>query len=174
MKEEIQPEQIWNREKMEGLKSLINMMKDDEELGLYEEPFKHEFKVLTKEEVMEGRSSAYEFIDFDKQELGGIPKGKVDMVVGKTKQELEPLEVPMPVYKQETLEEAAERLNPYVLNGRTPFKEGFIASAEWKQERMYSEEEVLKILHDREQYLIESVGEFYQSNYEWFEQVKKK
>jgi hypothetical protein len=27
---------------------------------------KHEFKVLTVEEVMNGRSSAYEFIDFDK------------------------------------------------------------------------------------------------------------
>jgi hypothetical protein len=33
-----------------------------------EEPFKHECKVLTTEEVMEGRSSAYEFIYFDKQE----------------------------------------------------------------------------------------------------------
>lgn len=33
-----------------------------------EEPFKHSIKVLTTEEVMKGRSSAYEFIDFDKQE----------------------------------------------------------------------------------------------------------
>ena len=35
---EIEPEQIWNTQKMEGLKSLIDMMKDDEELELYEEP----------------------------------------------------------------------------------------------------------------------------------------
>ena len=34
-----------------------------------EEPFiKHECRVLSTEEVMEGRSSAYEFINFDKQE----------------------------------------------------------------------------------------------------------
>jgi hypothetical protein len=38
---EIQPQQIWNEEKMKGLKSLIDMMKDDEELGLYEEPENH-------------------------------------------------------------------------------------------------------------------------------------
>ena len=30
-----------------------------------EKPFKHECKVLTTEEVMEGRSNAYDFIDFD-------------------------------------------------------------------------------------------------------------
>lgn len=33
-----------------------------------EEPFKHEMRVLSKEEVLANRSSAYEFIDFDKQE----------------------------------------------------------------------------------------------------------
>lgn len=31
------------------------------------EPFKHECRVLTTEEVMEGRSNAYDFIDFDKE-----------------------------------------------------------------------------------------------------------
>jgi len=29
---------------------------------------KHEFKVIPKEEVLDNRSNAYEFIDFDKQE----------------------------------------------------------------------------------------------------------
>lgn len=29
---------------------------------------KHEFKVITKEEILANRSNAYEFIDFDKQE----------------------------------------------------------------------------------------------------------
>jgi len=48
--------------------------------------------------------------------------------------------------EQETLEEVAERLNPYVLNGRTPFKEGFMACAKWKQERTYSKEEVLELI----------------------------
>jgi hypothetical protein len=44
--------------------------------------------------------------------------------------------------KQKTLEKVAERLNPYVLNGRTPFKEGFIACAKWQQERSYSEKQM--------------------------------
>ena len=34
-----------------------------------EEPFKHEFRVLPKEEVMANRSNAYKFIDFSKQEI---------------------------------------------------------------------------------------------------------
>ena len=50
----------------------------------------------------------------------------------------------------------------------------FKIGVEWQQERSYSEEEVLDLLNKREQYLIESVGEFYQSNLEWFEQFKKK
>ena len=48
--------------------ALINMMKADEELGLYDEPFKHKVEVLSKEEILANRSNAYEFIDFDKQE----------------------------------------------------------------------------------------------------------
>jgi hypothetical protein len=39
------------------------------ECGPEEETFKHEFKVLTTEEVMEGRSSAYEFIKFNNLEV---------------------------------------------------------------------------------------------------------
>ena len=64
--------------------ALINMMKDDEDLGLYDEPFKHKVETIPIEEILANRSSAYDFIDFDKQEL-------------------EILEVPMPIYKQETL-----------------------------------------------------------------------
>jgi hypothetical protein len=47
---------------------LIDMMKADEELGLYDEPFKHKVEVLSKEEILANRSNAYEFIDFDNQE----------------------------------------------------------------------------------------------------------
>ena len=64
--------------------ALINMMKDDEDLGLYDEPFKHKVETIPIEEILANRSSAYDFIDFDKQEL-------------------EILEVPIPIYKQETL-----------------------------------------------------------------------
>jgi hypothetical protein len=76
--------------------ALINMMKDDEELGLYNEskpfkdmlstnkdewnefthspfpskkqPFKHKVETIPAEEILANRSNAYEFIDFDKQE----------------------------------------------------------------------------------------------------------
>ena len=43
-----------------------------------EESFKHEIKVLTKEEVMKGRSSAYKFIDFDKPEPHNFLPGLVE------------------------------------------------------------------------------------------------
>ena len=33
--------------------ALINMMKEDEDLGLYDEPFKHKVEVLSKEEVLD-------------------------------------------------------------------------------------------------------------------------
>lgn len=49
--------------------ALINMMKDDEELGLYDEPFKHKVETIPAEEILANRSNAYEFIDFDKQEI---------------------------------------------------------------------------------------------------------
>lgn len=76
--------------------ALINIMKDDEELGLYDEPkpfkdmlstnkdewnefthspfpskkqpFKHRVETIPAEEILANRSNAYEFIDFDKQE----------------------------------------------------------------------------------------------------------
>jgi hypothetical protein len=62
--------------------------------------------------------------------------------------------IPKEEPKQETLEEAAENLfndfqskNPIVPQKHIlPYKLGFIEGAKWKEERMYSEEEVLKIL----------------------------
>jgi hypothetical protein len=48
--------------------ALINMMKADEELGLYDEPFKHKVETIPAEEILANRSNAYEFLDFDKQE----------------------------------------------------------------------------------------------------------
>jgi len=48
--------------------ALINIRKADEELGLYDEPFKHKVEVIPAEEILANRSNAYEFIDFNKQE----------------------------------------------------------------------------------------------------------
>jgi hypothetical protein len=85
--------------------------------------------------------------------------------------------------KQETIEEAAERilskegvkLHP---SGLETYLKGNVINAmvemvKWQGERMYSEEEVLELLHDR---MIYTLGSDYQrtTTTEWFEQFKKK
>ncbi len=76
---------------------------------------------------------------------------------------------------EESLEEAANKYeSTFGVNAQGTEGMDFIEGAKWQQERSYSEEEVLKLLHNREQYLIETLGEFYKSNLEWFEQFKKK
>jgi hypothetical protein len=77
---------------------------------------KHKVEVIPKEEILANRSNAYEFIDF---------------------------------HKQETLEEASEyfahnNFNMHDTNNYKTLKQGFEQGAKWQQERMYSEEEVLK------------------------------
>lgn len=74
--------------------------------------------------------------------------------------------------KQETLEKAAEEYSSISVNSRQDLYNEFIEGACWQEKRMYSEEEVYKILLN------------YQSNYpyannetgltKWFEQFKKK
>jgi hypothetical protein len=72
--------------KKEQKQHLIDMMKKDEELGLYDEPFKHKVETIPTEEILANRSNAYEFIDFDKQETqqvidedfdGGLTMGQI-------------------------------------------------------------------------------------------------
>ena len=85
--------------------------------------------------------------------------------------------------KKETLEEADERLYPTTIDSFTDngfdLSERerliFINGAEWQQERMYSEEEVLDLLYKRDLYLLnrdEEVELELPDN--WFEQFKKK
>jgi hypothetical protein len=90
--------------------------------------------------------------------------------------------------KQETLEEAAQRLQKdkygifiskdadvkgqlVIYTGKTAFLSGMIEGAKWKQERSYSEEEVLEIIRQYafEEHLITSSKPDI-----WFEQFKKK
>jgi hypothetical protein len=73
------------------------------------------------------------------------------------------------MFKQETLEDAAERncesiTHPYCEREKSMF----IAGAKWQAERMYSETEVLQLLLRLQQ--VES----YNNLYDWFEQFKKK
>jgi hypothetical protein len=77
------------------------------------------------------------------------------------------------IVKQETLEEAAERLYPYIegeetLNAQnSEGRTDFIAGAKWQQERSYIEEEVLELLNNCR-------GENPINISKWFEQFKKK
>jgi hypothetical protein len=83
--------------------------------------------------------------------------------------------------ESKTLEEVAEKLFP-VFQRSTPFgskypwtphkeRESFKRGAKWQAERMYSEEEVLKIVTSCKEYL--SFGDEFDEK-EWFEQHKKK
>ena len=72
---------------------------------------------------------------------------------------------------KETLEEAAERYidSHHMLDSNS--YNGFIEGAKWKEERSYSEEEVLKLLitfSDDRTFLKKNVA------VKWFEQFKKK
>ena len=67
--------------------------------------------------------------------------------------------------KQETLEDAAER-HRYGLSIHN-----FVRGAKWQQERMYSEEEVVKILY---QFHYDLVNSNFDTKEKWFKQFKKK
>jgi hypothetical protein len=87
-----------------------------------------------------------------KQELRGIPAGTINMVIGKPKQEtLEQIDQNNPVtrgstalvYKQETLEEVAERLAIESVSKNLPFSiVDFTNGYKLAQERSYSEVEL--------------------------------
>ena len=72
--------------------------------------------------------------------------------------------------KQETLEEVAERYASQFYKGKIVYH-GFIEGAEWMQERMYSEEEVKKLIIDF--LFTKGIGREVGSVNEWFEQFKK-
>ena len=85
--------------------------------------------------------------------------------------------------KQETLEEAAEKLYPKAKSQVIDFanelrKEGFLKGVKWQSDRMYSEEEVRKAIdYGAELGLNGDIGNSFQwknKQNKWFEQYKKK
>jgi hypothetical protein len=78
--------------------------------------------------------------------------------------------------KQETLEEAAERLYPFAFGGignsENDKKNHFVKGAEWQSERTYSEEEVIDLLQEMNDWPTIFDGRI--DIKEWFEQFKKK
>jgi hypothetical protein len=99
----------WHSHQME--QAIIQMMQDDEELGLYEEP------------------------------------------------------------KQETLEEFINS-QPYYGSCTSEYLEGIEIGAKWQQEKSYSEEEVIDLLQEMNDYPTIFEGRI--DIKEWFEQLKKK
>ena len=80
--------------------------------------------------------------------------------------------------KKETLEEAIDRIakeDGYDIDGGkvADFVDGMVKGAKWQQERMYSEEEVEKIVRDAYTFG-EKEFKHFGAFKEWFEQFKKK
>lgn len=76
--------------------------------------------------------------------------------------------------KQETIEEAGEKLYPnresFLHRFQNIERKAFTEGAKWQQEKMYSEEEVLELLGSYADWSINGDCTYY----EWFEQFKKK
>jgi hypothetical protein len=80
--------------------------------------------------------------------------------------------------KKEPKQETIEEILPKNSNGkysRNEIEKAFEQGAKWQAQRMYSEEEVLNLLYERESELNTHNSIFdYQDAKEWFEQFKKK
>ena len=92
------------------------------------------------------------------EKLGGIPKGKIYMVVGKP--------------KQETLEEVAEKYTIKKAHEYDSSTRSFIDGAKWQKQRSYSEEEVSDLLKCLRIEL--NINKELIDIDEWFEQFKNK
>ena len=78
--------------------------------------------------------------------------------------------IPQEEPKQETLEEAAANLaDPNICK-----TDNWISGAKYQAERMYSEEEVVELLTEREQYTSKAPSTDWFSIPHWFKQFKKK
>jgi hypothetical protein len=82
--------------------------------------------------------------------------------------------IPLDEAKQETLEEFALKNSKYTNHSNINHskEEAIILGAKWQQERMYSEEEVKKLIVDF--LFTRGIGKEVENVNEWFNQVKKK
>ena len=130
--------------KEEQKQHLIDMMKTDEELGLYEEP---------KQTDENGKPLTY---------WGGLAKPKQENCctpIGQIKRYIDCKGCSKKPKQETTPEEVAEYL-------------GFVKGVKWQMERSYSEEEVLELLLKMNEWSTTFDGE--EDVKEWFEQFKKK
>jgi len=167
---------LWKDYNSHNIKqALVNMMKDDEELGLYDEPkpfkdmlstnkdewnefthspfpskkqpFKHKVETIPAEEILANRSNAYEFIDFDKQET----------------------------LHEVALEFAKDHHEMYETSNLGSMHFGFIEGVKWQQQQdknKYNEEEAIDIA--KQAFVLGKDFGLIGTFNEWFETVKKK
>jgi hypothetical protein len=151
--------------KEEQKQHLIDMMKSDEELGLYDEPKTKCYCGHTtycdcgpEQHVDFINSNIDEFdkaLKLSKQENCCTPEGQIKRYKDCKGCSKEP--------KQETLEEAINNFKK---------TDVYINEIKQKQERMYSEEEVIDLLQEMNDYPTIFEGRI--DIKEWFEQLKKK
>ena len=80
---------------------------------------------------------------------------------------------------KETLEEAAERLYPIILEDdgwdkNKQYRDEWIEGAKWQKEKHYSEEEVIELLKTFDKNFNSGIVERNKGIKKWFEQFKKK
>ena len=176
---------------------LKNIIQSDEELGLYEEPknhvkyindnieefdktwkeFKHNVKVIPKEEILDNRSSAYEFIDFNKQETLEEAFEKWSEL----QESYDKLDVLRfgAWWQQEQYSTEEKHIGHTINEFDKTYIKGFIDGYKLAQERSYSEEEVydllLKAIKDCYNEQLEyNYNQDYINLNGWFEKFKKK
>jgi hypothetical protein len=172
---EIQPQQIWNAEKKEGIKKLIQkhklttMMEQDEQLGLYQETKCHcglELDCKDCSQSLEDCTCIEDTIDMKQSTKDRILSETSEEIKQRVRDTANKL-----VMKQETLEEVAKRYDGE--NAASGVK-SFIAGAKWQQERSYSEEDLMSAFLGC---WLGNVPEGVECKLyfdQWFEQFKKK
>ena len=167
---------LYNSEKYKHIKKIIlttdqELIKDgvqaidDEFLEFFvKNPSCEEVEIESKFDRVDGHYHDVWEIIIPKEE----PKQHVELI----NDNIEEFDKAIKLFKQEPLEESAERISKthsVYETGQDDFYQGFIAGAKWQQERMYSEEETIQLLikFNQEIQEVEDVRI-------WFEQFKKK
>ena len=152
--------------------ALIEMMKSDEELGLYDDIKVNRKELICKDcsDSLEDCTCIEDTIDFPRQEI------KLEEVFNDEKKEnIKKFidEINNPSEPNDKLKQAFEKYSEYLedFENKNTYEHGFKDGAKCQQEISYSEEEVLGIIRQYalEEHLITSSKPDI-----WFEQFKKK
>ena len=161
--------------KEEQKKILIDMMKDDEELGLYDDIKVNRIKLVCKDcsDSLEDCTCIVSTIDFPRQEI------KLEEVFNDDKKEnIKKFidEINNPSQPNDKLKQAFEKYSEYLedFENKNTYEHGFKDGAKCQQEIMYSEEEVIQLVSDWTDYRMSEDTKSKVTFKKWFEQFKKK